>query len=94
VKEVGIARRVDNLGRIVLPAELRRLFGIAAGDAVDIAVEGDAIMLRKVDRACVFCDGVTDLHTYRGRPVCAACQAELATGETEGEVVDPTPGHP
>jgi transcriptional pleiotropic regulator of transition state genes len=96
MKEVGIARRVDDLGRIVLPAELRRLFGINAGDAVDIAVDGDAIVLRKVDRACVFCDGVSDLRSYRGRPVCAACRAELSEtedpGNTEGEVVDPATG--
>jgi transcriptional pleiotropic regulator of transition state genes len=94
MKEVGIARRVDDLGRIVLPAELRRLFGIKAGDAVDIAVDGDAIVLRKVDRACVFCDGVSDLSSYRGRPVCAACRVELsgAAGQAEGEVIDPAPG--
>jgi len=78
VKEVGIARRVDDLGRIVLPAELRRLFGIGPGDAIDIAVEGDAIVLRKVDRACVFCDGIIDLREFRGRTVCARCGAELA----------------
>ena len=78
MKEVGIARRVDDLGRIVLPAELRRLFGIAPGDAVDIAVDGDAIVLRKVDRACVFCDGVTDLRTYRDRTVCGRCAAEIS----------------
>ena len=78
MKEVGIARRVDDLGRIVLPAELRRLFGIAPGDAIDIAVDGDAIVLRKVDRACVFCDGVSDLRTYRDHAVCGRCVAELA----------------
>jgi AbrB family transcriptional regulator, transcriptional pleiotropic regulator of transition state genes len=96
MKEIGIARRVDDLGRIVLPAELRRLFGIKAGDAVDIAVQADAIVLRKVDRACVFCDGVSDLGTYRGRPVCAACRTGLsdtwAAGHPDGEVVHPPPG--
>jgi transcriptional pleiotropic regulator of transition state genes len=80
VKEVGIARRVDDLGRIVLPAELRRLFGIGPGDAIDIAVDGDAIVLRKVDRACVFCDGITDLRDFRGRSVCGRCAAELSPG--------------
>jgi transcriptional pleiotropic regulator of transition state genes len=95
MKEVGIARRVDNLGRIVLPAELRRLFGISPGDAVDISVDGDAIVLRKVDRACAFCDGVTDLRTYRERTVCANCAAGIAQvggsapGQAEGEVVHP-----
>jgi transcriptional pleiotropic regulator of transition state genes len=80
VKEVGIARRVDDLGRIVLPAELRRLFGIGPGDAIDIAVESGAIVLRKVDRACVFCDGITGLREFRGRSVCGRCAAELSAG--------------
>ena len=79
MKEVGIARRVDDLGRIVLPAELRRLFGIAPGDAVDVSVDGDAIVLRKVDVACVFCDGVAELRSYRGKQVCSACSVELTS---------------
>lgn len=77
MKEIGIARRVDDLGRIVLPSELRHLFGIAPGDAMDVSIDGDAIVLRKVDLACVFCDGVADLRTYRGKEVCGACVIAL-----------------
>ena len=81
MKEIGIARRVDDLGRIVLPAELRRLFGITPGDAIDVSIDGDAIVLRKVDLACVFCDGVADLRAYRGRQVCASCATDLGRAQ-------------
>ncbi len=81
MKETGIIRRVDDLGRVVVPSELRRVFGINAGDALDVSVDGDAIVLRKVNRTCVFCDGLTGLRLHRGRAVCAACAAELAAGE-------------
>jgi transcriptional pleiotropic regulator of transition state genes len=78
MKDTGITRRIDDLGRIVLPAELRRVFGIGAGDTLDVSVDGDAIVLRKVERTCVFCDGVGGLRPYRGRSVCETCAAELS----------------
>ena len=71
----GVARRVDDLGRIVVPAEVRRLLAIAPGDALDVSVAGDAIVLRKVQDRCVFCSATgDDLRPHRGRPVCAACR--------------------
>jgi transcriptional pleiotropic regulator of transition state genes len=78
VKDTGIVRRVDDLGRIVVPAELRRLFGIHPGDPVDISVEGGAIVLRKVEVSCVLCDGVNDLFELHGRWICGPCRDELA----------------
>ena len=79
MKFLGIARRVDDLGRIVLPIELRRQFGIEAGDALDIAVdpEARAIVLRKSQDECVFCGTRDDLRDYRQRRVCNSCVAEL-----------------
>lgn len=73
-----MARKVDDLGRIVLPVELRRLHGIATGDALEISVDGDAIVLRKLQEACVFCGGADDLGTYRSRPVCAGCRDDIS----------------
>jgi transcriptional pleiotropic regulator of transition state genes len=72
-----MARKVDDLGRIVLPVELRRLHGIHTGDALEISVDGDAIVLRKLAVGCVFCGGVEGLSDYRSRAVCDDCRSAL-----------------
>jgi transcriptional pleiotropic regulator of transition state genes len=74
-----MARKVDDLGRIVLPVELRRLHDIHTGDALEISVDGDAIVLRKISNSCVFCNGVEALTTYRERSICAVCREGLKT---------------
>ena len=76
----GMARRVDDLGRIVLPVEMRRMFGIRAGDELEIGVDGGAIFLRKVEERCVFCEGGEGLRPYRDKRVCASCAQELSAG--------------
>ena len=73
MKNTGMARKVDDLGRIVLPVELRRLHGIHTGDALEISVDGDAIVLRKLALGCVFCSGVDRLSTFRDQTVCGDC---------------------
>lgn len=73
----GIARKVDDLGRIVLPVEMRRLFGIRPGDEMEITVDGGGIQLRKVEVRCVFCDGDDGLRPYREKQVCSDCTAAL-----------------
>ena len=73
----GMARKVDDLGRIVLPVELRRMFGIRPGDELSIAVSGTDIVLNKVEVRCVFCNGAEGLQTYRARQVCAPCAQAL-----------------
>jgi len=73
----GMARKVDDLGRIVLPVEMRRMFEIQPGDALEIAVENGGIVLRKVETRCVFCNTTDDLRTYRQKQLCAPCAAEL-----------------
>jgi AbrB family transcriptional regulator, transcriptional pleiotropic regulator of transition state genes len=74
-----MARKVDDLGRIVLPVELRRLHGIQTGDSLEISVDGDAIVLRKLAHGCVFCRGEQELRDYKGRSVCQQCLGDLAT---------------
>ena len=78
MKSIGIARKVDQLGRIVLPAELRRLFGIREGDLVEISVDGDRIVLAKVEDRCVFCGGHDELRDFQNKKVCAPCRKGLA----------------
>lgn len=77
MKSTGIVRKVDELGRIVLPIEMRRTLDIAEKDTLEVYVEGDSIILRKYQDACVFCDSVRDLINYKGRYVCPDCIAAL-----------------
>ncbi len=73
----GIVRKVDELGRIVLPVELRRTMDIVEKDALEIYVDGNSIVLRKYRPSCIFCDSTKDVRTFRGRNVCPRCLREL-----------------
>lgn len=77
MKSTGIVRRVDELGRIVLPIELRRTLNIAEKDSLEIYVDGSSIMLRKYQPACIFCDSAKDITVFKGKNVCANCMKEL-----------------
>lgn len=78
MKSTGIVRKIDELGRIVLPIEMRRTLDIAEKDTLEVYVEGESIILRKYQDACVFCDSVRDLVNYKGRCVCPECIAALS----------------
>lgn len=69
----GIHRRVDELGRIVLPVEMRRSLGIAERDLVEVRLEGESILLRKSSKSCVFCGSERGLLPYRGKYLCMTC---------------------
>lgn len=73
----GVARRIDHLGRLVIPREYRKVFGIRDGDLLDMTIEGDAVIVRKLQRACVFCDSLDDLGMFKGKLVCAPCLVQL-----------------
>ena len=79
MKLSGIARKVDDLGRVVLPVEMRRALGLNAGDEVDISLDDGTVVLRKVEARCTFCGRADDLRAFRGRQVCASCSAELSS---------------
>jgi transcriptional pleiotropic regulator of transition state genes len=74
----GIVRHVDQLGRIVIPSEIRKRFGLATRDPVEISMAGDEIVLSRPQTACIFCGRNEPLVEYRGRPVCRDCVDELA----------------
>ena len=61
MKSTGIVRRIDNLGRVVLPIELRRSFDIDKEDPVEIFVDDNAIVLKKYQPACIFCNEAKDV---------------------------------
>ena len=77
MKSTGIVRPIDELGRLVVPKELRRTLGIENGDSVEIFTEDDRIILRKYRPGCVFCDNASDLHPFNGKPVCNSCLRKL-----------------
>ncbi len=77
MKSTGIVRKVDELGRIVLPIELRRTLDIAERDSLEIYVDGSSIILKKYQPACIFCDDATDVISYKGKNICVNCLKEL-----------------
>ena len=77
MKSTGIVRKVDELGRIVLPIEMRRTLDIAEKDALEIYVDGDNIILRKYQSACIFCGRSRDVVEFNGKNVCPECVAKL-----------------
>ena len=76
MKSIGIVRKVDELGRIVLPIELRRTLDIAEKDPLEIYVDGSAIVLKKYRPTCIFCDGSKDIINFKGKNICPKCLKE------------------
>ena len=77
MKATGIVRKVDELGRVVIPIELRRTLGIDLKDPLEIYVEGENIIFKKYEPACVFCGDARNIKNYKGENVCENCRAEL-----------------
>ena len=77
MKSTGIVRKVDELGRIVLPIEMRRTLDIAEKDALEIYVEGSSVILRKYRPSCIFCDSSREVSEFKGKNVCPKCLKEL-----------------
>ncbi|WP_039237511.1 AbrB/MazE/SpoVT family DNA-binding domain-containing protein [Clostridium sp. K25] len=77
MKSIGVVRRVDELGRIVIPVELRRTLDIAERDAVEIYVDGEQIILKKYEPACIFCGNAKEVVNYKGKNICEKCMKEM-----------------
>ncbi len=77
MKSTGIVRKVDSLGRIVLPIELRRVMGIDIKDPIEIFTDDNHIVLGKYQPACIFCESVSGVTEFKGAKVCAECMAKL-----------------
>ncbi len=77
MKSTGIVRKVDELGRIVLPIELRRTLDIAERDSLEIFVSDETIILKKFQPSCIFCDSSKNIISFKGKNVCSACAASL-----------------
>lgn len=77
MKSTGIVRKVDELGRIVIPMELRKTLDIAEKDALEIYVDGEQVILKKYQPSCVFCGEVKGVFNYKGKNICSCCTNEL-----------------
>lgn len=78
MKSTGVVRKVDELGRIVIPIELRRTMGIEEKDALEIYVDEEKIILKKYEPACIFCGNAEDVSNYKGKNICKNCLTELS----------------
>ncbi len=77
MKSLGIVRKVDELGRIVLPKEIRTSFELESGDGVEIFVDKDKIILQKYAPYCTFCGEANDVVMFKNKRICRACLEEL-----------------
>ena len=85
MKSTGIVRRIDELRRIVLPAELRRTMDIKERETLEIFVDGGSIILKKYSPTCIFCDSGRNVSQFKGKNICARCLRQLREPvETEG----------
>ena len=73
MKSTGIIRRVDELGRVVIPMEIRNQFNIVEKDPIEIYVEGSCIVLKKYEPNCIFCGNTKNLVEYKDKLVCDKC---------------------
>ncbi len=73
MKSTGIVRRVDELGRIVIPIELRNKLKIAEKDPIEIYVDGSSIILKKHEESCIFCGSTKNLSEYKDKLICSKC---------------------
>ena len=77
MKATGIVRKIDDLGRIVLPIELRRTLGISERDSLEIYVDQNNILLKKYEPACIFCGSADNIIIYKDKNVCGHCLNEI-----------------
>ncbi|MFC5652366.1 AbrB/MazE/SpoVT family DNA-binding domain-containing protein [Paenibacillus solisilvae] len=78
MKPAGVVRKVDQLGRIVLPKSLRKRYQMNEGDPVEILVQGDHIILERYRPRCVFCGSMEEVRDFKERSLCSACITEMS----------------
>lgn len=80
MKSTGIVRSTDYLGRIVIPKELRNVLDISEKDCLEIFTEGEQIILKKYQPACIFCGEAKDVINYKGKNICKCCLEDIKNG--------------
>ena len=77
MKSTGFVKKIDELGRILIPKELRSSMELDTKDALEMFVDGDRIVLQKYQPACIFCNNADDILFFEGRRICASCLSKL-----------------
>ena len=85
MKSTGIIRRVDELGRVVIPIEIRNQFNIVEKDPIEIYVEGSSIILKKFEPNCIFCGNTKNLLNYNDKLICKNCSKKIGQLEENQE---------
>lgn len=83
MKSTGIIRRMDELGRVVIPIEIRNQFNIVEKDPIEIYVDGNSIVLKKFEPNCIFCGNTKDLLTYNDKLICTNCSKKIGNLKQE-----------
>ena len=78
MKSTGIVRKLDELGRVVIPKEIRNKLDIEEKDPIEIYVEGNSIILKKSVSGCIFCNNTKDLIAYKEKLICKKCLDKLS----------------
>lgn len=78
MKSTGIIRRMDELGRVVIPIEIRNQFNIAEKDPMEIYVDGSSIILKKFEPNCIFCGNTKNLLEYKDKLICEKCSKKIS----------------
>ena len=78
MKSTGIIRKVDELGRVVIPIEIRNQFNIAEKDPIEIYVDGSSIILKKYEPNCIFCGNTENLISYNDKLICEDCSKNMS----------------
>lgn len=77
MKATGIVRKVDDLGRIVIPIELRRNLNIEIKDSIEIFVDDEYIMLKKYEPSCIFCGNAHNVKKVEDKNICSDCVGKI-----------------
>ena len=77
MKSTGIVRNLDELGRVVIPKEIRKKLQIEQKDPIEIFIDGNSIVLKKFEKGCIFCNSSKDLITYKDKLICKKCKEKI-----------------
>lgn len=83
MKSTGIVRNLDELGRVVIPKEIRKKLQIEQKDPIEIFIDGNSIVLKKFEKGCIFCNSSKDLITYKDKLICKKCKEKITDIDDE-----------
>ena len=83
MKSTGIVRNLDELGRVVIPKEIRRKLNIEQKDPIEIFIEGNSIVLKRYENGCIFCNNSKDLQLYKEKLICKKCLEKISDLKNE-----------